>query len=274
MALPQAALAVRDLPEAVRFYCEGLGFALRSRAPGTATVQSPGGTLLLLAAPAADLSQWPGLRRPAPTAWVYVQHADLPALAATLEARGIRGEGPEAPYPGFRRLRVADPNHFVIVFWETLPLTDPSIIAIYRSGPERLQQALAGLVPADLERRWAPGKRTVRELVHHLVEADLGALHILHMALAEPGRQLHGDFWDDDAVVTTLNYADRPVQPAAALFSAARAWVLDTLAHLPDGLDRSVLWPSGYRADARSLLRHAGGHALHHIGQIAQAVQP
>ncbi len=270
--LPQAALRVADLQAAVHFYCGGLGFwpVLVDDPAGVALVEGPGGASLLLATAAADLGRWPGVRQPAAGAWVYLHHPDLSALAAELQEHGVAGVGPHEPYPGFRYLLATDPDGYEAVFWESLPLTDAEVVAIYRDGPARLAAALAGLTPAGLNLPRAPGKWTIRQIVHHLVDADLGTLHVLRLALGEPGRQVQTDVWDPDDLDAGLRSAERPVEPAVALLTAARAWVGSLLDCLPGALDRSVTWPSGYRAEVRRLLQQVGGHALHHIGQIEQ----
>lgn len=273
--LPQAALRVRDLAVALRFYRDQLGFPLLAghEPAGTALVQAPGGVHLLLAAAGADLSAWPGVKEPAPGAWVYLHRPGLPALAADLAARGVTGEGPVEPYPGFRRLLVTDPDGYAVVFWEDLPVTDARVLAIYREGPARLQAAVAGLSAAELALPWAPGKWTVREIVHHVVDSDLDTFNVLRFALAEPGRTIQTNLWDSDVWTAGLRWGERPVAPALALLAAARTWVLDVLAHVPDGLDRWVAWPSGYRAEVRRLLRQVGGHLLHHCGQIEETLR-
>lgn len=294
---PQAALRVRDLGAALAFWCGALGLApvplpsapaakapspgggppeagappaAGSSPPGVAWLQAPDGATLVLAGPGGDLSPWPGVKEMVPGGWVYLQRRDLPALAAHLAGQGLAARL-EEPYPGFRRLLVPDPDGYMAVLWEALPLDDATILNLYRQGPDRLRQALAGLGPADLDRPWAPGKWTVRELVHHLVDSDLGAFFVLQAALAEPGRRLEPNVWDGDTWARGLAYRSRPVEPALALFAAARAWVLDAVAHLPGALDRYIVWPSGHRAVVREVLRHAGGHALHHILQIEAA---
>lgn len=267
---PQAVLRVRDLREAVRYYSEGLGFHLESRdeRAGVARVVGPGGVPLILAGEGADLGAWSGVKQPGAGAWVYLQREDVHALAAELAGRGIAGEGPVEPYPGFRYLLIPDPDLYQVVFWEPLPVPDVQVLEIYRSGPTRLQEALNGLTEADLDLSWSPGKWTIRQIVHHLVDSDLVTFHVLRMALAFSGMVIHTQHRDPDDWALGLRYAQQPVEASVTLLAAARAWVLSTLDHLPDGLDRCVVRPSGYRSEVRQLLRQVGGHALHHIGQI------
>lgn len=258
----QTILAVRDLPAAAAFYASLPGLAVAAPEGGAVRVTGPGGAAFLLAAPGADLSAWAGAPRSGPGAWVYLNRPDLPALAAAI------GGEPVESSPGFRMLQVADPDGYVVTFWESLPLSDEQILSIYRSVPDQLQAAVAGLTEADLDRPRAPGKWTLREIVHHVVDSDLSTFQVIRMALALPGRQIQADLWTPAEWMAGLQSARRPVGPAVALFGAAHAWVLEALGALPDGLDRWVSWPSGYRADVRQLLRQVGGHALHHLEQL------
>lgn len=267
----QAALRVRDLSLSARFYAEHLGFRTEPAGGGCLSVTGPGGASLLLAPAGADLAPWPGVKQVLPTAWVYLHRPGLPAWSQELVARAVPHDGPVEPYPGFRQLRVDDPDGYALIFYEPLPLPDEQILEMYAAGPARLREALAGLSEEGLALRWAPGKWSIRQVVHHIVDSDLATFHTLRLALADPGRTIQADIWDPDDWMTNLRTDSRPVEPALALFEAAHAWVCDVLAHLPGALDRTVVWPSGYRADVRTLLRQVGGHALHHISQIAQA---
>lgn len=269
---PQAILRVRDLAAAAAYYCDKLGFtpAGPGGTAGTMLLREPGGAVLLLAGPAADLSAWGG-QPAAPGAWVYLHRADLDACAADLAARGVTAfRGPREPYPGYRHLQVTDPDGYVIEYWTTCPLDDDTVLAIYRTGPARLAAAVAGLDEAGLNLERGPGKWTIRQIVHHVVDAEMGTFQVLCMALSDPGRVIQPNLWDPDARVRGLAHAQRPIGPALDLLAAVRAWILSVLAHLPDGLDREAAWPSGYRAPVRRLLQQVGGHALHHIGQIQE----
>lgn len=190
---PQAALRVRDLDRSARFFGELPDFTLAWRRGDVVCAVGPGGVPLLLAGPTADLSAWPAVPVPGPGATVYLHRPDLPALAAALTARSIRGEGPVVPYAGYRHLLLPDPDGYLLAFWESLPLTDEQVLDLYRAGPDRLNAALAGLDEAGLDLERAPGKWTIRQIVHHLVDSDLATFQVIRMALALPGRQITPD---------------------------------------------------------------------------------
>lgn len=267
---PQAVLRVVDLERSVRFYAGLPDFTLSWRRGDLVCIAGPGEVPLLLAAVGAALSEWSNLPQSGPGAVIYLHRPDLPGLAAELAGRGARAGGPVVPYPGYRRLLLPDPDGYQLAFWESLPLTDEEVLALYRTGPQRLAAALSGLSEAELDLERAPGKWSIRQIVHHLVDSDLATFQVIRMALALPGRQITSDLWNPDDWMVGLDCARRPVRPAMALFEAARAWVLEVTAHLPDALDRSVSWPSRYTAQVRDLLRQVGGHGLHHIIQIEE----
>lgn len=274
---PQVLLPVSNLSRSRRFYLEQAGFA-----PGgaldfgdLATVVGPGGVPLLLAGPSADrAAAASGVPVARSQAWVYLHRPGLDALAAELAGRGLTPGGPSIPYPGWRQLTLPDPDGYLLIFWEAPPLSDPEILDLYRSGPGRLEAAVRGLTEGELDRPWMAGKWRLRELVHHLVDADLSTFQVIRTALALPGRTITSDTWSPEEWMAGIGAGSRSVSPAVALFAAKRAWVLEAVEHLPGALGRWVQWPSGYRAEVRDLLRQVGGHALHHILQIESARRP
>lgn len=264
-ASPQAVLPVQDLGAALAFWTGALGLAVLRTGAGWSLLQAPDGAALVLAAPGAT-HPWPAAPLTPPGGWVYLHRPDVDTLAATLQGRVTAAL--EDPYPGFRRLMVPSPDGHVAVCWASLPLADAQILDLYRQGPERLRQVLAGLDDRHLDLTRSPGKWTIRQTVHHLVESDLGTWPVLHLALGDPGRTLRPNVWDSDVLARNLAYGSRRPGPAVALLATAREWVLDLVSHLPDALERHARWPGGGRAVVREVLRHAGGHALHHILQI------
>lgn len=267
---PQALLYVQDLPRAAAYYAGLPGFRAVPAGSAAVLVTAPEGETLVLLR--AGTEPPPALAAPpaGPGAWVYLHRRDLPDLAARLRQAGLMPDGPTVTYPGYRQMLLPDPEGYVLAFWEELPVTDDQILELYRTGPARLADAVGRLGDAGLDVPRAPGKWTARQIVHHIVDSDAETFHVLRIALALPGRRIATTVWENDEWMRGLACDRRAVEPAIALFAAARAWILEALSHLPDALERTVTWPSGYTASVRDLLRQQGGHAVHHILQLEE----
>lgn len=270
---PQALLRVQDLARATAYYNRLPGFRTAAGGPKTALVTAPEGETLVLQQ--AGTSPPPSLTAPqaGPGAWVYLHRANLPELAARLRASGLTPDGPTVTYPGWRQLLLTDPDGYVLAFWEEQPVTDAQILELYQSAPARLADVVARLGEDGLDVERAPGKWTARQIVHHIADSNVETFHVVRIALALPGKRIHTTVWDNDDWMRGLVCHRRAVEPAIALFAASRAWVLEALSHLPDGLEHTVTWPSGYTASVRDLLRQQGGHAIHHILQLEEIAQ-
>jgi Uncharacterized protein conserved in bacteria len=128
-------LSVFDMPEAVQFYCDVLGFVIETRSPPYASsngvelfhwcmLKSGGARLMLNTAYEAD-------RRPAERslpindpfgAWLFFSCPNIDEAYAHLQASGIGCSPPEiAPY-GFRTLSFRDPDgHGITLQWPVAP---------------------------------------------------------------------------------------------------------------------------------------------------------
>ena len=76
----------------------------------------------------------------------------------------------------------------------------------------------------DLERTYAPGKWTVRFVLHHLSDAETVLYDRIRRVLSEP-RQVIWAF-DQDAWARGLDYARRPLELSRGVFAAVRAGIL------------------------------------------------
>jgi hypothetical protein len=63
-------------------------------------------------------------------------------------------------------------------------------LALYISGPDRLQAVLAGLSEMELDSCCAPGEWTIRKIVHHLADGDDIWSMCIKVALGAPGSSL------------------------------------------------------------------------------------
>jgi hypothetical protein len=106
-----------------------------------------------------------------------------------------------------------------------------ALIEQYEAGHQAIVDALAGITPAELEAREAPGEWSPRQIVHHLADSEMTSAVRLRLLIAEDGPTLVG--YDQEAFVANL-YPDRPIEPSLAAFGAARAATAPILRRLTE----------------------------------------
>ena len=142
-------------------------------------------------------------------------------------------------------------------------------IARYRAGYEALRAALGGLTPDELD--WRPSEEawSVRDVVHHLEDAELTGAVRLRRLLTEDAPSLPA--FDEEVYRRRLAYATRPIEPALDAIRAAHA----TTAELLDRLTAEDWARAGTHSEegpypvGRWLEFHAA-HTHEHAAQIRQ----
>jgi hypothetical protein len=118
---------------------------------------------------------------------------------------------------------------------------------------------------------------TVREIVHHVVEANVVAAGILTAALGNPGSVFDWSWmmpfgrW-----MTLMRYDRKPVAPALRLLRALNAYVVAQIEPLPDGLRRTVRLretPGGRprRVTVAQVLLQEGDHAREEVAGVLES---
>ena len=154
-------------------------------------------------------------------------------------------------------------------------MSTEQLLARYLSVPDAVESALSGLADAMLNISRAPGAWTIRQIVHHIVDADDMTKGIIKAALGQSGCVYRLDWYDPgNRWAQTLEYARRPVAPALALLRANHRQLEDLLRHLPDGWERFGVIKRDASAPENKitvaqLMEKQTAHALHHIQQIA-----
>ena len=112
---------VTDVGQAVDFYTQHLGFALRQRfGPAMAIVARDDLTLWLAGPSASAAKPMPDGRVPAPGGWnrFVLQVEDLEALAGRLRAQGVVFRNDIVDGPGGRQVLCEDPSGNVVELFE------------------------------------------------------------------------------------------------------------------------------------------------------------
>jgi hypothetical protein len=139
----------------------------------------------------------------------------------------------------------------------------------YQHGYEVVAEALLKITPAELDARPAPGKWSVREIVHHLADSEMIAAARLRYLLGQDRPTIHG--YDQDEFARRLYY-DRPYEVSLDLFRLVRESTSEILARLTpaewvrEGTHTEV-GPYG----VEGWLKTYAGHAHKHATQIRVA---
>ena len=124
-----------------------------------------------------------------------------------------------------------------------------------------------------LARTYAPGKWSVRYLLHHLSDAETVLFDRIRRTLSE-GRTVLWAF-DEAAWAKGLGYADRPLELSRQIYDSVRSGVLyyARLHYERDGHMEFVHSQTGVRT-LKDEIDKVAWHNEHHLSQIRLALHP
>jgi len=132
--------------------------------------------------------------------------------------------------------------------------------------PARLREAVADMVPEQLDTPYRPGGWTVRQVVHHLPDSHVNAYTRLKLALTEDTPTI---CTYDEAAWAELPDSQAPVELSLDLLGALHArWVL--LLEQLDGpvWDRRLRHPEAGELGLDAVLALYAWHGRHHVAHI------
>lgn len=142
-------------------------------------------------------------------------------------------------------------------------------------GPQ-LAQAIEGLPEEALAHRGGPDGFSIRESVHHLVEANLVAATIVIAALGRSGSTFDWSWlYPDVAWAGRAGYTSAPVAPALELLTALGRHIAGLITERPDGFAREVRLvdtpgAEPYTRTVEKVLAQEIEHARGHLASLAQ----
>ena len=156
-----------------------------------------------------------------------------------------------------------------------MALSNAEILAAWRAIPRRIRAATRGISVAGMDRRGGSESWSIREYVHHLVEANLVASTIVIAALGDPGCRYDWSWmWPSRKWMRRLGYSKAPVEPAIRFLEAMAAHLGGILARSPRKLTLRVRVAGtrpgrGKLTWVRKVLQDEIEHADHHLGDVA-----
>ena len=139
----------------------------------------------------------------------------------------------------------------------------------FRRGYDAVEEALAGIDDAGLDRRPPGGGWTPRQVVHHLADSEATAYVRLRRLIAEDSPTIQG--YDEPEYARRLHY-DRPIEPSLRVLRAVREASLQLLESLtPEEWERSGTHSESGAYSVTDWLLIYAGHAADHARQIRDA---
>lgn len=134
-------------------------------------------------------------------------------------------------------------------------------VAVIASTPEKLEALLNKLSDEQIEKRPAPGKWSVREIMAHLADCEVAFGFRLRQAAA--GVELIQPFDQDD---WARNYDAYDFENAIATYRAMRAWNLAFIRSLTEEQkQQTVTHPERGAMPVWTIVETMAGHDLHHL---------
>jgi len=123
----------------------------------------------------------------------------------------------------------------------------------------------------DLDRSYAPGKWSIRFLLHHLADSETVLYERIRRVLCEPRQVVW--FYDQDAWARGLDYARIPLDLSRQMFEVVRRGIIyhARLRYEKDGAVEFVHSTTGLRTLKQEFDKVAE-HNAHHLGQIRAAL--
>jgi uncharacterized damage-inducible protein DinB len=151
--------------------------------------------------------------------------------------------------------------------------TTAELIAAFEAGPRKLREAISGLSETELRAHPRPGKWSIKQVVVHLVDAELMASARIRQAYAEPGSTF--SFYNQDIWTDVLGYQELD---AAAFENAVRLFEALRLTTAPifraahdDDWSKAGYHPEHGNMTLHDLLRTYAVHSERHIEQIHES---
>jgi hypothetical protein len=141
--------------------------------------------------------------------------------------------------------------------------------------PEAIEKAIEGLTDEDLNLRGGPDDWSIRETVHHLVEANLVASNLVIAGLARSGCTYDWSWVTPDGPwMQRIGYNTASVRPAIATLQALCPYLSELIRASSDARSREVRLLDAPGAELRTVtieavLRDEVEHAHGHLKDIA-----
>jgi hypothetical protein len=137
--------------------------------------------------------------------------------------------------------------------------------AVMESTPTNLERLYHTLGSDGMNRSYAPGKWTAREILAHLADCEIAFAFRIRQALAEDHHVVQT--FDQDK--WARNYSAYLAPQAVAAFTALRRWNVDLVSSAsPETLAKPFNHPERGELTLKGFVEILAGHDLNHLAQL------
>lgn len=271
---PTLAFQVSDISLTLAFLTEKLGFTLAESRPDedVAYIIDSDGDMLLLTGPTAQnvtsyLDERHFILNPGES--MDFGCVDLEARQAELLARGVLNIQRTQNRLGDSALCVQILDNYLFRFVASAVLSFEELLNLYARSMDELDEALAGLDEKQLDLSFYEGGWSIRQIVHHIADADILFGQPMKVALSSSGTKLERfPAVGNERITTEPEYQKRSVSTSVALFRAFHTHIIDIVKYVPDAEERYIEQTDGSRRTFGQLLRLINRHTGDHLDEI------
>jgi hypothetical protein len=140
-------------------------------------------------------------------------------------------------------------------------------LKLQAAAPARLKNLLKGVSAAKAQKRPAPGKWSIREIVAHIADTELVGGYRIRAILGAPGTQVLG--FDQDVWVTALHYDKRDLKKSFEQYRTLREANLALLKSLtPAQWKQYGNHSERGQETVETIVKMFAGHDINHFQQI------
>jgi hypothetical protein len=144
-------------------------------------------------------------------------------------------------------------------------LGDRNPVESLQASSRRIEDVARRLGAAGLDKTYAPGKWSGRQILAHLADAEIGIAFRTRQALAEDNHTIQP--FDEGA--WARRYQDVDHEAALGSFLALRGWNVALFGRLrPEELERAAYHPERGPETVGVIIRMLAGHDLNHLAQL------
>ena len=145
-------------------------------------------------------------------------------------------------------------------------------VAVLRETPGRLADLLKTLTPEQIERKPAPHKWSIREILCHLADCEVAWAWRLRLIYATDHPTLQP--FDQDAWSRAYAGVGYTTTAARTTWTALRQWNLDLIEGLSeDDKRRSATHPELGEVTLAMVIEIVAGHDLHHLASLQKLIE-